>query len=66
MSKLMEGILASAPEGTVTVINPRKIIQENREKLAKQLNKSVEELTDSEETEALHMSGMSVLDLQVP
>lgn len=49
-----------------TTIDPSKIIQEGQEKLAKQLGKSVEELTEEEKERALRMVGLCPLDLDIP
>ena len=40
--------------------------QESLTKLAKELNKPVEQLTELERNEALNRIGLSVLDLDIP
>jgi hypothetical protein len=49
-----------------TTIDPEAIIQEGREKLAKELNKSIEDLTEDEKDRALRMVGLCSLDFDIP
>ena len=50
----------------ITTMEQNARYQESLTKLAKELNKPVEQLTELERNEALNRIGLSVLDLDIP